>query len=60
MNAGVADGADTIAWAASQPGSTGKVGMMGASDIGATQWLAATAAPDALLAIAPTITTADY
>src|SRR5690606_36581228 len=35
------DGYDTIAWAAAQPWSSGKVGTMGASYYGATQWLAA-------------------
>ena len=35
------DGYDTIAWAAAQPWSTGKVGMFGLSYVGATQWLAA-------------------
>jgi uncharacterized protein len=54
------DGADTIAWAASQPWSTGKIGMIGGSYYGATQWLAATQAPTELLAIAPHITAADY
>jgi len=54
------DGADTIAWAAAQPRSTGAVGMMGASYYGATQWLAATEAPPALKAMAPFITTDQY
>jgi putative CocE/NonD family hydrolase len=54
------DGADTIAWAASQPWSTGKVGMVGGSYFGATQWLAATQSPPALQAIAPYVTAADY
>ena len=55
-----ADGADTIAWAAAQPWSTGEVGMVGGSYFGATQWLAATAAPPALRAIAPFVTTDQY
>lgn len=55
-----ADGAATIAWAASQPWSTGTVGMFGASYIGATQWTAATQAPPALRAIAPFVTTDQY
>jgi len=54
------DGADTISWAASQPWSSGRVGMFGASYTAATQWLAATQAPDALKAIAPRVTAADY
>jgi uncharacterized protein len=55
-----ADGADTVAWAAAQPWSTGQVGMVGGSYFGATQWLAATQAPEALKALAPYITAADY
>ncbi len=46
------DGADTIAWAASQPWSTGKVGMFGVSYQGLTQWQAASEQPAALQAIA--------
>ena len=55
-----ADGADTIAWAAAQPWSTGQVGMTGGSYFGATQWLAASAGPPALKAIAPFVTTDQY
>jgi putative CocE/NonD family hydrolase len=54
------DGADTIAWAAAQPWSTGAVGMIGGSYYGATQWTAATEAPEALRAIAPFVTTDQY
>lgn len=54
------DGADTIAWVAAQPWCTGKVGMMGASYYGATQWLAAGETPPALKALAPFITTDQY
>ncbi len=54
------DGADTIAWAAAQPWSTGAVGMIGGSYFGATQWTAATQAPAALKAIAPFVTTDQY
>lgn len=54
------DGADTVAWAASQPWSSGKVGTVGGSYFGATQWLAATETPEALLAMAPFVTAADY
>ena len=46
------DGADTIAWAASQSWSTGKVGMFGVSYQGLTQWQAARERPAALQAIA--------
>jgi putative CocE/NonD family hydrolase len=35
------DGFDTVEWCASQPWSSGKVGMFGRSYVGATQWLAA-------------------
>ncbi len=51
-----ADGADTIAWAAGQPWSSGAVGMVGGSYFGATQWRAAAGAPAALRAIAPVFT----
>ncbi len=48
------DGHDSIAWAASQPWSDGRVGMYGASYMGGTQWFAASTQPPALRAIAPT------
>ena len=35
------DGVDAIAWCAAQPWSNGRVGMIGGSYVGATQWLAA-------------------
>ena len=54
------DGADAIAWAAAQPWSSGAVGMIGGSYFGATQWTAATQAPEALRAIAPFVTTDQY
>ncbi|MBM4408945.1 MAG: CocE/NonD family hydrolase [Chloroflexi bacterium] len=54
------DGEDTIAWAAAQPWSNGRVGMMGGSYVGATQWLAAGRRPPALQAIAPYVTASDY
>ena len=54
------DGADTIAWATSQPWSTGKVGTIGQSYYGITQWQAAFQSPQALLATAPGIAPADY
>jgi len=55
-----ADGADAIAWAAAQPWSNGRVGMLGGSYVGATQWLAAREAPPALGAIVPYVTASDY
>lgn len=49
----VADGEDTVNWAARLPGSTGQVGMYGFSYQGMTQLYAAAAKPPALKAIAP-------
>ena len=54
------DGYDSIEWAAVQPWSNGKVGMCGASYVGATQWLAAIARPPHLAAIAPNVTASNY
>ncbi|WP_157180714.1 CocE/NonD family hydrolase [Actinopolymorpha alba] len=49
------DGAQTIAWCASQPWSNGAVAMAGGSYNGFTQWLAAAERPAALRAIAPAV-----
>ena len=54
------DGYDTVEWAASQPWSTGKVGMCGTSYVGATQWLSAITQPPHLAAIAPNVTASNY
>jgi len=54
------DGYDTIEWLARQPFADGKVGMFGASYMGATQWLAATQTPPSLKAMVPSITASDY
>ncbi len=54
------DGYDTVEWAAAQPWSNGKVGMYGASYVGATQWLAATSRPPHLMTIIPTVTASNY
>ena len=54
------DGFDTVEWAAAQPWCAGKVGMLGASYVGANQLHAAAARPPHLAAIAPWITAADY
>jgi putative CocE/NonD family hydrolase len=54
------DGADTIAWAAALPYGNGRVGLFGASYAGATQWLAASAAPPALGAMTPARSAASY
>jgi putative CocE/NonD family hydrolase len=55
-----ADGYDSVEWAAALPYSDGKVGMMGASYVGATQMLAAIARPPHLAAIAPNVTASNY
>ena len=55
-----ADGVDAIAWCAAQPWSNGRVGMIGGSYVGATQWLPAGQNPPALKAIAPHVTGSDY
>ena len=54
------DGYDTVEWAAAQPWCTGKVGMYGASYVGATQWLAALTRPPHLTAILPNVTASNY
>ncbi|MDB9953747.1 CocE/NonD family hydrolase [Porticoccaceae bacterium] len=48
------DGFDTIEWLAEQDWCNGKVGMIGGSYVGQTQWYAASQAPKALKAIVPT------
>ncbi|MBO0889551.1 MAG: CocE/NonD family hydrolase [Acidothermales bacterium] len=50
------DGYDTVRWAAALPGSSGAVGMLGASYLGNTQWMAAVARPPELAAIVPSVT----
>jgi len=55
-----ADGYDSVEWAASLPYSNGKVGMMGASYVGATQMLAAISTPPHLAGIAPSVTASNY
>jgi uncharacterized protein len=55
-----ADGADSVAWVAAQPWCDGRVVMAGMSSVGATQWLAAVAAPPALRAIAPTLSSDEF
>src|SRR5882757_9384497 len=54
------DGYDSVEWVARLPGSNGRVGMYGSSYVGATQWLAAEAAPPHLVTIVPSNTSADY
>ena len=55
-----ADGYDTIEWAATLPGSDGKVGMYGGSYVGATQMLAAIGNPPHLVAVFPFLTGSEY
>ena len=55
-----ADGSDTIAWITRQAWSDGRIGMIGGSYVGATQWLPASENPPGLLAIAPAVTASDY
>jgi len=56
----MADGWDTVEWAAALPGSNGKVGMFGGSYVGATQMLAAIARPPHLAGICPVVTASNY
>lgn len=53
------DGYDTVEWAATLPGSNGRVGMCGESYYGFTQWAAASEQPPSLAAIAPALTWSD-
>ena len=53
------DGYDLVEWMAKQPWSNGRVGMIGASYGGWTQWWTASQVPAALKAIAPAVTPAD-
>src|SRR5580704_10494541 len=55
----VADGGESIAWAAGLPGSSGRVGMYGFSYQGHTQLLALAAGRTELQAICPAIATWD-
>jgi hypothetical protein len=55
-----ADGVDTIAWCAEQPWCNGSVGMYGPSYLGMVQLAAAAEAPEALKALLPIVTPADY
>ena len=49
----IRDGEDSVSWIAAQSWCNGKVGMFGSSYGGITQWHAALANPESLLAIAP-------
>ena len=54
------DGYDTVEWAARLPHADGRVGMFGASYVGATQLLAAMARPPHLTGICPVVTASNY
>src|SRR5580704_3020386 len=54
------DGYDTVEWAAALPYSNGKVGMYGASYVGATQMLTAIANPPHLAGVFPIVTASNY
>ena len=54
------DGYDAIEWAATLPGSDGRVATYGFSYPGATQLLAATERPPSLAAICPAMTSSQY
>ena len=54
------DGYDAVEWAAVQPWSNGRVGMIGGSYVGLTQWQAAGETPPHLVAIAPHYSSSDY
>jgi len=54
-----ADGYDLVEWIAHQPWSSGKVGMIGGSYGGWTQWWTASAVPPHLAAIVPLVAPAD-
>ncbi len=53
------DGHALVEWLARQPWCSGKVGMMGPSYLGWTQWWTATQAPPSLAAIAPEVAPPD-
>lgn len=52
----VEDGDDTLTWIAAQPWSNGKVGMLGGSYLGYTQWAAAASGNPHLAAMASLVT----
>lgn len=47
------DGHDVIEWAAAQPWNNGRIGMVGASLLGISQWLAAKERPEHLVVVVP-------
>ncbi len=54
------DGFDAIEWLGKQPWCNGRIGMWGASYVGATQWQAAVEHPPGLVTIAPTATWSSF
>src|SRR5262249_6092712 len=54
------DGHDLVEWLARQSWCSGRVGMMGSSYLGWTQWWTATQAPPSLRAIAPEVAPPDH
>jgi uncharacterized protein len=54
------DGVDTVEWCARQPWCDGAVAMLGSSYLGMVQLAAASRAPEALRALVPIVTPADY
>lgn len=50
------DGYDSVEWAAKLPGASGRVGMVGGSYVGGTQWASAIAGAPSLKAVAPLFT----
>ncbi len=54
------DGNDAIEWLGKQPWCNGRIGMWGASYVGATQWQAAAEKPLGLVTIAPTATWSSF
>jgi predicted acyl esterase len=53
------DGYDLVEWMAKQPWCNGKVGMVGASLLGISQWMTASRAPPSLKAIVPHVACGD-
>ena len=47
------DGHDVVEWAAAQPWTNGRIGMVGASLLGISQWLAAKERPEHLVVVVP-------
>ena len=56
----LADGHDSVAWAAAQDWSSGMVGCYGLSYMGGTSWLAAASGHPALKALSPTTAPCDF